>query len=91
MKISKHGKIRMKERTSYNHKERHLLFRYALIRGKNPQDIKDEKLRNYMKSKQGIKGSNIKLYKDYVFIYSKHGKRLYTMYKLPEHFLEREK
>ena len=80
----------MLERTPFNHKERYKLFRDALTRGKNPQDIKDDKIRNYMKSKQGINGSNIKLYKDYIFIYSKNGKQLYTMYKLPLKYLKEE-
>ena len=85
MKLSKHSKIRMKERTDYNHQERKTLFQKALQYGKSANDIKDNKLKNYLMSKPSCK---VKLYKDYVFIYSKNSKRLYTMYKLPEEFEE---
>lgn len=89
MKISKHGNLRMRERTPYNHKERYKMFKEAITKGKNPQDIKDESIRRYMVSKHNKGIANMKLYKDYIFIYSKHGKRLYTMYKLPKYLLEK--
>lgn len=81
MKMSEHSKKRMRERTDYNHKERKLLFREALDKGKSPNDIKDEEIKKYLLSKPKCK---TKLYKGYVFIYSKNSKQLYTMYKLPE-------
>lgn len=80
MKISKHAQQRMRERTNWNHKERRNLFKQALIKGKSPLQIKDERIRNYMIGKKNCK---VKLYKDYIFIYSKNSHQLYTMYKLP--------
>ena len=61
------------------------MFKDALHRGKNPQDIKDDRLRNYLMSKR--RNCYVKLYNNYVFIYSKTGKQLYTMYKVPDKYL----
>lgn len=51
--------------------------------------MKDCPLRDYLRgiSKRNCK---VKAYKGYVFIYSKNGSQLYTMYKLPKKFLEKE-
>lgn len=76
----------MLERTSFNHKERNGMFKKAVHYGKNPQDIKDVKLKNYLMSKKRW-NSYVKLYQDYVFVYSRNNKHLYTMYKLPEKYL----
>lgn len=81
-KVSRHASMRMKERTPYNHKERRRLFREALLYGKNAYDIKDPNLKGYMLSKKGR--AYVKLYKGYIFIYSKNTKHLYTVYPLPE-------
>lgn len=89
MKISEHGRLRMIERTGLNHKERRNMFREALDKGKNIQDIKDEEIREYVKARQHK--CMIKLWKDYLFIYSKNGKQLYTMYKLPEDLSGKER
>ena len=89
MRLSNHSKIRMRERTELNHKERLKLFREALNKGKNAQDIKNEEIKAFIKSKENR--CKIKLYKDYVYIYSKTGKTLYTMYKLPDKLVGREK
>ena len=80
MKLLNHAKLRIRERTNLNHHDRKTLFKNALEKGKNPQDIKDEKIRKYLENKQGKE--KVKLYLDYVFIYSKNNKTLYTMYKL---------
>ncbi len=87
MKISKHARMRMIERTNLNHKERRTLFREALDNGKSIQDVKDNKIKGFLISKKN--NCNIKLYKDYVFIYSKNSKQLYTLYRLPSELLER--
>lgn len=89
MKISNHGRKRMKERTNLNHKERRHLFRKALDKGKNVQDIKDEDVKRYVRNREN--NCKIKLYDDYLYIYSKNSKRLYTMYRLPEEYLGRER
>ena len=85
MKLSKHSKKRMRERTPFNSKERKKLFREALSYGKSPNDITDYELHKFMASKQNCK---VKLYKDYIFIYSKNSHMLYTMYELPENLKE---
>lgn len=85
MKLSKHSKKRMRERTDLNHQERKGLFRKALDYGKSPDNINDEKLKKYLEKKENCK---IKLYNNYVFIYSKNAKQLYTMYRLPKRFLK---
>lgn len=86
MILSKHSKIRMRERTPYNHKERQNLFKNALLKGQSAQDIKDKKLKQYICERQGK--CKIKLYKGYLFIYNKNSKKLYTMYKLPKELSE---
>lgn len=84
MKLSEHGKQRMKERAGLNHRERIRMFSEAVHKGKSPNDVsikKNKELKEYLSSKGNCK---VKLYKGYVFIYSKNSQRLYTMYKLPE-------
>lgn len=83
MKITKHGKKRMKERTPFNFKERKNLYKEALHKGLTPNDIQDTRFKNYLLSKPNCK---IKVYRGYIFIHSKNGGRLYTMYEIPERF-----
>lgn len=87
MKLTKHSKKRMRQRTDFNHKERRHLFREALDNGKSPHEIKDEKLKQYLKSRVRCK---TKVYKGYIFIYGKNSKILYTMYPIPEYLKEGE-
>jgi hypothetical protein len=87
IKLSNHSKKRIRERTNLNHKERRQLFRLAMLHGKCVQQIKDEKIHNYLASKQKF-NSRVRLYQGYVFIYSKNSHQLYTMYKLPSELLE---
>ena len=88
MKLSEHSKKRMRERTSLNHQERKGLFRKALDYGKSPGVIDDEKLKVYLTKTAEKNDRKVKLYKGYVFIYSKNSKQLYTMYRLPKRFLK---
>ena len=83
MKITKHGKHRMRERTPFNSKERKTLYRDALRNGKTPNDITDIVFKKYLLSKPNCK---IKIYKGYIFIHSKNSGRLYTMYEIPKRF-----
>ena len=84
MKLTNHSKVRYKERVGVTHKEQVKLFKEALTKGKSPADIKDPSLRRFL-TKPGAKA---KLYKNYVFVYSKTSKVLYTVYELPERFKE---
>lgn len=88
MKLSKHSKIRMRQRTNLNHNERKGLFRKALDYGKSPNDINDIELKKYLEKTADKNDKKIKLYNNYVFIYSKNAKQLYTMYELPEKYKE---
>lgn len=83
MKLSKHSKIRLRERTNFNHKERQLIFKNALKNGLSPEKVKNQKLKNFMNSKN--RRCKIKLYKGYLFLYGRNSHILYTMYKVPEH------
>lgn len=87
MRLSQHSKLRMRQRTNLNHNERRQLFKLALQHGESVKEIKDKKIKEYLAPKQRY-NSKIKLYQNYVFIYSKNSKRLYTMYKLPKEFLK---
>ena len=84
MKLSNHSKIRMRERTAFNSQERYSLFREALQYGKSLNQIEDKELKNYIWSKSRY--CKIKVYKGYMFLYSKNSHQLYTMYKIPERF-----
>lgn len=80
----------MRERTNLNHKERVSLFRKALDNGKSVKQVKDKEVKQYLSGKQSHR-SKVKLYQDYVFVYSKNAHQLYTMYRLPEELLGKEK
>lgn len=88
MKLSNHSKIRMRQRTNLNHQERKGLFRKALDYGKSPDDINDEKLKIFLEKTANKNNKKVKLYNNYVFIYSKNAKQLFTMYRLPKRFLK---
>ena len=87
MRFTKHSKQRIKERTGVRYQTRNKLFKEALKKGISPGNTADKVLQNYLQNKQH--NSKVKLYKGYVFIYSKGGS-LYTMYKAPENIRKRE-
>ena len=90
MKLSKHSKQRMKQRANIkNQKIQENFFRNALKNGLSISQVKDEELQKWIKAR--IKyNCNIKVYKNWVFIYSKNSKQLYTMYELPEEMKGKE-
>ena len=81
MKISKHGKLRIIERAGISTNQMQF-YRNAIRNGIDPRNMEEGKIRNYLMKKMHY--CKVKLYKGYVFIYSKNGKQLYTMYKLPK-------
>lgn len=87
MKLSKHSKMRLIERAGVRGKDKMELFRTALRKGisLNTPGISDT-LVEYFKSKRVF---GVKIYKGYVFIYSKNNHRLYTMYEVPNYVLEK--
>lgn len=84
MKLSKHSKERMKERVGIkSNKIAQNFFRNALQYGVSPEQVEDELLKQRLRSRQKY-NSKVKLYKGWVFVYSKNSHQLYTMYKLEE-------
>ena len=84
MKLSKHSKERMKQRA--NIKSIHIqekFFKNALLKGVSPEQVEDSLLKQRLKSREKY-NSKVKLYKGWVFVFSKNSKRLYTMYKLED-------
>ena len=88
MKISNHAKMRIRERTDLNRSERKKLFRMALDKGQSLQDIKNEEVAKFVEHVQEKGNCKVKVYLNYIFIYSKNRKLLYTMYKLPAELCE---
>lgn len=86
MKLSKHSKRRIAERANVIGGQKEF-FKNALLKGKAPGNLKDGAVKDYLLSKENRK-CRVKLYRDYVFIYSKNNKQLYTMYKLPQHLIK---
>ena len=82
-KISRHGKLRLLERTHVDRTNIRNLFNSAIKNGSAPNNMKKGKIRDFLLSKERY-NSKVKLYKGYVFVYSKNNKRLYTVYKLPK-------
>jgi len=86
MRLSKHSKQRIKERTNIKRKSRERFFRLALDRGLSLGEAinknYDKAIINYLKSKSKI--GKAKIYNNYIFIYSKNNKTLYTMYEIPD-------
>ena len=87
MRITRHAKERMNERAEINKKNQKQFFRGALNHGKSYGEINDIGLRNHLMSLEST-GCKAKIYKGYIFIHSKNGKTLYTMYKIPEKFVK---
>lgn len=84
MKLSKHSKLRMKERAGICANQK-AFYKNALRKGISAGETKDERLRNYLLSKEN-NHTKAKIYKGYVFLHSKNSKQLYTVYKLSDKF-----
>ena len=90
MKLTKHSRQRIKERSHIKKRGQERFFRLALDRGIGVGQARKLKLDkvvveylNKLNKKQSAK-----IYNDYVFIYCKNSKRLYTVYKCPENISE---
>ena len=90
MKLTKHSRKRIKERTNIKKRGQERFFRLALNRGISLGQARQLKLDKvvieYLRKLN--RGQSVKIYNDYVFIYCKNSKRLYTMYKCPENISE---
>lgn len=89
MKLSLHSKLRMTERAKLDSRNHKPFFANALRLGVSPGNMKDGPIKEFLLSREKNR-CKAKLYRGYVFIYSKNSKQLYTMYKLPEELLEKE-
>lgn len=90
MKLSKHSKQRLRQRANIKSQRiQYNFFKNALLYGKTVKQIEDIDLLNWVKAR--IKyNCNIKIYKNWVFIYSRNAKQLYTMYELPQELKNKE-
>lgn len=89
MLLSKHSKIRMSERASIK-TGKSKFFREALDKGLSYSEAKNKGMSKtvvcYL-AKLNRK-QKAKIYKNYVFIYSKGTHKLYTMYECPKNIQE---
>lgn len=90
MKLSKHSKKRIKERTDIKKRSQTRFFRSALDQGISLNQAKmqdyDKVVIDYLEKVS--KKASAKVYKGYTFIYSKNNKQLYTVYKSPKDIRE---
>lgn len=89
MRLSRHSKLRMSERANINKRNQKEFYIGALRKGKSPNNIKNEKLKEFLYQLEST-GCKTKVHKGYIFIHSKNGKTLYTMYEIPKKLLETE-
>ena len=87
MKLTYHSKLRLSQRTNVNRKNQKEFFRNALRKGKSWNELKEGKLKKYLQSKENH-NCKVKVYRDYIFVYSKNNKILYTVYEVPDKVLE---
>lgn len=84
MRLSKHSKLRIKERTPVKNKAK--LFRDALNKGLCLEEAQNKGFSKtvicYLKKLNSRQKA--KIYKDFVFIYSKGNHTLYTVYECPK-------
>ena len=85
MKLSRHSKQRMAERSSVK-KQQIPFFKNALLYGIPINQLPDSRLKSNFTLKMKRYKSQIKLYKGYMFAYSKNSKQLYTMYAIPDEY-----
>ena len=83
-RITKHAKKRVLERVDSPHKS-NSLSRIASKNGKS-KNMYQGKLHQYLVSKS-LRGANVKIYDNNIYIFSKNTKRLITTYAVPEKYL----
>ena len=90
-KVTMHARRRIHERFLEKNRCHNSvkLFKNALNYGYGIGDFKESKIKQYMCSHR--RKNNIKIYNGYVFIYSKNNKTLYTVWKVPDIYMDYEK
>lgn len=83
MKLSHHSRLRLSERANIDKRNQKQFYINALRKGKSPERLKDGKLKQYLLERESS-NCKIKVYQNYVFIHSKNGKTLYTVYEIPK-------
>ena len=86
MRLTKHSKLRLRQRAGVISNEKNKLFRHALDKGISAGETNNQVLKKYLLKKE--RHCKAKIYKGYVFMYSKNGKKLYTMYEVPNYIKE---
>lgn len=86
MKLTEHSKLRLRQRAGVRSNEKNKLFRQALLKGISAGNTNNEIIIKYLLKKE--RHCKAKIYKGYVFMYSKSGKKLYTMYEVPNYIKE---
>ena len=90
MKLSKHSKKRLSERTDLPDKNFTRFFRAALDHGLCAGQAENRGYApcvvNYLRGRN--KYTRAKIYKGYVFVYSKSNKVLYTVFKAPDNIIK---
>lgn len=91
MKLSKHGRKRLCERTRIEKSNQKSFYKAAIIKGlgykKAIENGYDADVFNYIKEREEKYKCKVKLYKGYTFCYGKNSKILYTIYKTPQNIL----
>jgi len=89
VKNTKHSYVRARQRTDLNKKQIKNLMKEAQRSGKCPYNFPEGPIRNYLLSKGNHK--RIKVYKDYVFVFSKTSTSCITLYPLKPELKQKQK
>lgn len=90
MKITTHSKKRIRERVNSSLTNRNVnsLFKNALKNGYSPSNFQDCKFKQYLMSHS--KKSAVKVFQGNLFFYNGSSKTLYTVWSVPEQYLNYE-
>lgn len=83
-----HAQYRAKQRANIKKKELLIKANYVSKNGKCPQEFTG-KFKKYLLKKAKVK--RVKVYDNYIWIFSKTSTKLITMYKIPDEFLNNVK
>lgn len=86
MRLTEHSKLRLRQRAGVRSSEKNKLFKQALLKGMSAGNTNNEIIKKYLLKKE--RHCKAKIYKGYIFMYSKNGKKLYTMYEVPTYIKE---
>lgn len=87
MRVSTHGKKRMRERvqSSLTNRNVNSLFKTALHKGYTPKAFIDGDFKKYLMAHS--KKNSVKVFQDHMYLYNGSRKILYTVWRVPNQFL----